>query len=738
MNKDMFYHILFVFLLVPAHVPAISVERGGGKEADENICRDTECDAVAKMITKQMGDKGPCVDFHNYVCGNWEGDLELNSTPLKKKAVVTLADLLGNATKPPLGDLNATDKLVLAYDSCTTKGDDKKALRTSVKKVLTQYKLTRGSWPIFEDDSSLFPDATYQKILKRTGPRPLFPYSVSLQQDGPIILMTKPTDLYNSVALDLSSRKMDDMEELSTEYNYSDYSSLDARDEESYITFIVKAVALLNESVSEEKARQAAKAIVDFEKQLSNLATEAKEAEEKRMSLSELAKKLHGKIPMVGILKKDFEGLNITISNETEVLVKYMDYYSSVAEFISCSDKWDLVNYILWKKIQNMAKAEGTLLHNIYLEYQRNTSLTRGGEEGAEPKKITLLCILQLLRYDIMYTAGANYYIQAKFDQSSKDEVVQIMKFVNSTFKEILMENTWMTNTTKATALMKLGKMDAVIGYPDWMLDSAIINGLYQFVPPNKTSASFVEHYHYLYENNHKQNLLMLNASAYFKKTHEEVALRSHAFFDEISNTLAYPAAALVTHYGRPPIPRSANFGSIGTILGQLLVNLLDRYDYALNGTTRYDNDTWDQETTEKFCNRSICLNNTEECKDKAKPTGKLEDLRDYLGVRISYQAMTRSQENYTPPFLLPATDNSLDSESKIFFIKFGSLYCPFSVNTKLVEGRADVDDSKFPQKLNEIVYTYSDFNSTFNCTLTGADTCQLVPTHVPDQPPAC
>lgn len=311
---------------------------------------------------------------------------------------------------------------------------------------------------------------------------------------------------------------------------------------------------------------------------------------------------------------------------------------------------------------------------------------------------------------------------------------------------DVVKNNTWMSEHTKQAAIMMLQKMNPIIGYPDWMLNETIINSLYQFVPPIAANASFVEHFHYLGENEHKRTLLQLDQENYFNKMNEEVPLRSHAYYDETTDTLAYPAAAIVTHYRRPPIPRAVIFGTIGTILAQLLTNIIDRYNYAFNGTIRYNNDTWDNETRTKFCNMSSCLNNTDECNDTITPSSeKYAKLRDYLGVRISYQAMVKSKDNYTLPYLLPDDNKTFDSESKIFFILFGSLYCPYSVNEKpsnkeLVEARSEdkeVED-KFPNSLNEIVYTYKDFNTTVNCNITGADTCNLMPQDEPTKPINC
>ncbi|XP_077535566.1 neprilysin-2-like [Haemaphysalis longicornis] len=267
--------------------------------------------------------------------------------------------------------------------------------------------------------------------------------------------------------------------------------------------------------------------------------------------------------------------------------------------------------------------------------------------------------------------------------------------------------------------------MELVIGYPDWMLDSNIMNALYRFAPRISESSSYVEHFHWLHENSHFQELLRVK-SEFFDKKYEDIALKSHAYYTETTETLVYPAAALVTHYRKPPIPRAINFGTIGTNLAQLLTNTIDRFDFAYNGTHKITQDFWDETTRSNFCDRSPCLKNTEECEVE---TEKLQKLRDYLGIRVAHKALRRSKQSYSGPFLLPG--KRFKTESKIFFILFGSLYCPFSVNERVVESRKDSVDEAFRKSLSEIVYHYEDFNKTFHCNATAnVDTCRLMPTN--------
>ncbi|XP_070389194.1 neprilysin-2-like [Dermacentor albipictus] len=293
-----------------------------------------------------------------------------------------------------------------------------------------------------------------------------------------------------------------------------------------------------------------------------------------------------------------------------------------------------------------------------------------------------------------------------------------------------------MSKNTKAEVLKRLKELNLVIGYPDWVLDEAIINDLYQFVPKIQNNESFIKHFFHLQENDHYQKLLKLT-SKYINKSNEEVVLYSKEFYQGLTDTIAYPAAALVTHFRKSPIPRSVNFGTVGTILAQLLTTAMDRHDKRRINGSIVQIEFWDNQTTTSFCSNSKCLNNSEQCSDKGECySASHQKLHDYVGVRVSHKALERSKQNYTGPFLLD--NETLNTEDKIFFTFFGSLYCPYSVNEndlsgvkkteKLVQARADDEGISFRKSLNEVVSIYHKFNETFSCNGTLNDTCNLVP----------
>ncbi|XP_037566732.1 neprilysin-2-like [Dermacentor silvarum] len=699
---------------------------------NDEVCNDEDCSKLVSQIEAQMGNSTPCEDFYDYVCGNWNGSRELKSKDLKVRAVADLIRLLDAASKPTEEQVNATGILINAYKSCTATGEQEK-LAEAVKSVLGKYGL--GGWPLLNENHAQ-EDKDYKEILKETGPRPLFNYFVSDDASAPIITMTKPKEFFVSAGYEsnyatlLSSRNDASATDA---YNYDDYEDYEKKSEAAYESFIMEAIKLLNKTFPQEKLNETANSIITFEKELYQYASHASDKTTQK-NLSEFSDTLGGNISMDKILKKDFDVINYTINGSTIVKVHYEDYYKNVSKYLEESRNTTAMrNYIGWVMVRGMAEAAGTRLHAYYLEYKNKTYISGLREEKRDNKTI---CVHQLLQHNVMYTASAYFYSKNKFDNESKAEVMKIWKYVNTTFQYIIKNNSWMSNETKTAVLKRLVEMNVVMGYPDWLLDEATINNLYQFVPSIDNGSSFVEHYFYLRENDHYQKLLKLT-SKYFNKSYEEVVLKSHAFYDEDTDTAAYPAASLVTHFRKPPIPRSVNFGTIGTIFGQLLSAAMDRYDRKrINGSV-VKTEFWDDQTTTSFCNNSKCLNNSEQCRDKEHCySASHQKLHDYVGVRVSHKALERSKKYYTEPFLL--NDTKLDTEDKIFFIFFGSLYCPYSVNEKrssdvkntvnLVQERADAEEISFPKSLNEIVSIYHKFNETFSCNGTVSDACHLVP----------
>uniref|UniRef100_A0A6G4ZZ70 Putative peptidase family m13 n=1 Tax=Rhipicephalus microplus TaxID=6941 RepID=A0A6G4ZZ70_RHIMP len=192
---------------------------------------------------------------------------------------------------------------------------------------------------------------------------------------------------------------------------------------------------------------------------------------------------------------------------------------------------------------------------------------------------------------------------------------------------------------------------------------------------------------------------------------------------------LAYPAASLVTHYRPQPIPRALNFGTIGVILGKLLTASIDRFHAKYRTNNQSYGDFWDNSTKTKFCNISKCLNNTKQCWDtRDVHNSSYQYFLGYASIRLAHEALRKSKHNYTGASLLPG--EKFSSEDKIFFIGYGSLYCPHSIHnsTKKVEARYYIEEEDLPKSLNEVVSKYKEFNSTFNCSGDLTDTCNLIP----------
>ncbi|KAL3222237.1 hypothetical protein MRX96_050042 [Rhipicephalus microplus] len=551
------------------------------------------------------------------------------------------------------------------------------------------------------------------------------------------------------------------------------------KSEKSYKTFITETIKLVsNGSVTENQTNEIANNIISFEKNLSKLAFGAKKSTE-NMTITQLSKKISDKFPMAEVLQKDFTVVGITIENNTNVTVKDVEYYNGVGTLLETMKNTNiLANYILWTYVKRMAEAEGTLLHKIYLEYKRNTSISEYDKSKSTDDK-QLQCLYQLLQSDVMYTAGASYYIKAKFNGTSKSEVTKIFKFISSEFRTFIENNTWMSKNIKKAAIERLNNMTEVIGYPDWMMEDDTIDFMYKYGMPCSSRVADTLAEAYATIASLTADLRALCELERLRRPPDAGTLLAQCVLCRIpvsawTSTMAlWPTSPHTLRANRPltgerplrvnlhmPGVRSKRYTLLSAMTLGCGVNVRGpgracRHDLAairqrlgvstaLNlflrqaaigsePSTRQSNqsygDFWDNSTKAKFCNYSKCLNNTKQCWDtRDVHNSSYQHFLGYTSIRLSHEALKKSKDNYTGASLLP--DEKLNSEDKIFFTGYGSLYCPYSIHnsTKKVEARYYIQEQDLPKSLNEVVSKYKEFNSTFNCSGDLTDTCNLIP----------
>ena len=72
------------------------------------------------------------------------------------------------------------------------------------------------------------------------------------------------------------------------------------------------------------------------------------------------------------------------------------------------------------------------------------------------------------------------------FDKSVKEEVEDMVPKVRASYSDLIRSASWLSSETKQAALLKLDKMQSVIGYTEDMMDEALIAGEYEGLKMDK------------------------------------------------------------------------------------------------------------------------------------------------------------------------------------------------------------------------------------------------------------
>lgn len=398
---------------------------------------------------------------------------------------------------------------------------------------------------------------------------------------------------------------------------------------------------------TDEVAKEKWKTIFKIEKQLAKVFTSEEEQHD----------------PGKNYHKKNVEKLSKSVNFDLDRFLKLYGYDASkdviigqekpfkyACKLYNTLDIEELKTILEWHIINDVAKLLDDKTRKIIFAFDK----TMYGVKKDTPKKKRVIKSIS----NIFSEAIGQLYVEKYFSQEAKQDVVNMVQDFVIAFKNILMEQSWMSDTTRKLAFDKLNNLTVKIGYPDKFDD-------YSDIPIDENLT--------LFENR-------INIGKYFfnknKEKHYNKPVDKHewhcsahtinAFYNQTDNSICFPAGILQGDFYQYGRDMAYNYGGIGVVIGHEMTHGFDNHgrQFDINGNM---NQWWSNEEIEKFNklteNTVKHFNNLDVLPD-LKANGSLslsENIADFGGVKIAYNALKSKVESI--------------EELKKFFISFATVW---------------------------------------------------------------
>ena len=174
----------------------------------------------------------------------------------------------------------------------------------------------------------------------------------------------------------------------------------------------------------------------------------------------------------------DFGDEKLDIQESEKVIVMDTNFYKNVGSVLQSTDKRTLANYIGWRIAHETIENLGPKARDISQKFLKAKS---GVDQKLPQWKI---CLGKLSSgYGRVVDS---MYARFIFNVDSKKQVLDMTHYLRLSFAKILDDVKWMDNETKNEARKKLTHLKEHMAYPDELLDSEKVDGLYSVVDPDK------------------------------------------------------------------------------------------------------------------------------------------------------------------------------------------------------------------------------------------------------------
>ncbi|XP_013420537.1 endothelin-converting enzyme 2 [Lingula anatina] len=617
---------------------------------NDTTCTDLSCLEAASAVLSSMNTSvDPCEDIYRFACEGW---MERNPRPPTQsrwfhmsKMLKEIKDKLKLLLEEPIKrnqPLSFERKLKDFYLSCTdTAGRDKlgpQPMLDIIQEIGGWNALGEGSWHEPSWDTT---EAMVQVQTRFTGlTNQLFEVEVRADDQEPNVNILK----IRQGGLGLPNRKF--YFENETESKYI----------RAYKQFL--QTTAISMGVSRENASVFTEEVFGFEKKLAEITFDsgAKEVRNPVLTynkvtveeLIELTPSINWTL-LLSIWKDD-------LSNTTTLLVFNKDYMKNVSALIDNTEKSVLNQYVVWTLLRKTASYLSREFRAAVDEY---TVAVTGLEK---PKELWEQC--QDVVGKQMWKAVSAMFVREHFPRESKEEVIDMIKYMKRAFKMRIDSVKFMDESTRKAAHQKLDAMKyEKIGFPDYMLNDTHMDDIYKNLKINCSNCLFSTIQNVAEWE--RQRLREKLAKPVDKKEWKFPPHQVNAFYDRTNNEMVFLAGILQPPFFNRQFPKYTNYATIGHVIGHEITHGFD------TGGSRYDKDGrlqnwWSNASWTQFQKDASCVTDyySTYTMSGMQVDGKLtltENLADIGGLKLVKEGYDVWVADHGKEGKLPGINRSLE-----------------------------------------------------------------------------
>ncbi|TGZ50924.1 Membrane metallo-endopeptidase-like protein, partial [Temnothorax longispinosus] len=243
----------------------------------------------------------------------------------------------------------------------------------------------------------------------------------------------------------------------SRDYYLKKVSEVQLKAYHNYMTNVAILLGANPHSAPEEFDR-----VIALEKQLANASLpEADRHDTSAMYRKLTLQKLQQEVPQLHWLVYLREFIKAPIDEKELVVMYAMPYFMQMGRIISRTDRRTLHNYILWRFVMSV-------MPHMIDEYQQKRIEFRKILLGILSERNRWSQCVEWTNKKLGMAVGA-LFISENFNHESKETALKMIRTIREAFNELLVENHWMDDETRAVAKKKADSMNERIGYPEFL-----------------------------------------------------------------------------------------------------------------------------------------------------------------------------------------------------------------------------------------------------------------------------